>query len=72
MDRRIKETREGEKSKVLFKFRKHPNCAHPGWSMKRKVRGYADYQPFLRWFSNEKMLRIFYGVSSRDIQLSKI
>lgn len=47
---------------MLLRFRKHGNCGCPGWSIERKVRGYATPQRFLRWFSNEKVLGIYYGV----------
>ena len=48
-----------------LKFKKHSN----GWSIKRKKRGHADYQPFIRWYKNERALRIWYHTFyTRDFQ----
>ena len=50
---------------MTLKFKKHSN----GWSIKRKKRGHADYQPFIRWYKNERALRIWYHTFyTRDFQ----
>ena len=50
---------------MLLKFKKHSN----GWSIKRKKRGHADYQPFIRWYKDERTLRIWYHTFyTRDFQ----
>ena len=50
---------------MLLKFKKHSN----GWSIKKRKRGHADYQPFIRWYKNERALRIWYRTFyTRDFQ----
>ena len=50
---------------MLLRFKKHSN----GWSIKREKRGHADYQPFIRWYRNERALRIWYHTFfTRDFQ----
>ena len=50
---------------MTLKFKKHSN----GWSIKRKKRGHADYQPFIRWYKSERALRIQYHTFyTRDFQ----
>ena len=53
---------------MTLKFKKHSN----GWSIKRKKRGHADYQPFIRWYKNERALRIWYHTFyTRDFQFEE-
>lgn len=50
---------------MLLRFKKHSN----GWSIKRKKRGHADYQPFIRWYKDGRTLRIWYHTFyTRDFQ----
>ena len=51
---------------MLLKFKKHSN----GWSIKKRKREHANYQPFIRWYKDERTLRIWYRICyTKDFQL---
>ena len=51
---------------MLLKFKKYSGRC-PGWSIARKVRGNITPQRFIRWYKDDKMLGIYYGMKSRFI-----